>query len=347
MTQSNAQGETSCLVVLVVIAFVLAALFGLIGGVMALTGESSPIGITIMNIFMTPLFLFLLVGGLRDLGKKTGAGRWFRLASSGAMLAVMVGAGAFNAIRLGTCGQRLVAGGNLIGCNFSGDDLSGLDLHGADLAFANLTGADLTGTNLQSVRFDDTDLTGTIGLSDETLARYLGVGIDDLGAATARQAIHLESRTSLQEALAGVCAGHAAPGARLGISEQSFHTVMVLDADGSSSSAWGESVRLARWEPMALRFTDLVACIAEQEKVALNSCHYSGGSTITRYRYQVHVRLMEAATGGLVAEETIYGGEPGSCPSSTSGGTASVNGKKVLQDHLTDWLAKRVHPPEE
>jgi uncharacterized protein YjbI with pentapeptide repeats len=331
--------------IILLIAAIAAAVFGLIAGILTLTGNSASTGIMVMVLFIAPLWLYLLIKGLRDLKRKTAKSKWFKLTAAGLLVVVIAGISILYSVYLGKCDQRLVAGSRLIGCNFSGHDLHGLDLHGADLTYANLSGANLTGVNLLGARFEQTDLTGALGLTDNSLAGFLGVKVEDLPQATSLKQIRLESRTKIQQTLLIVCTSRGVEDARYYSDNPSFHTVMVLDSDGKPSSAWGNGLMGNGWEPMALRFTDLVACVGKQEKVGVQTCHYTGGSTVNRYRYEVKIRLLEAATGRQVAEETIQGSDPDSCPSTVQHGGATITGKKVSDSNISDWLAKWVHPP--
>ncbi|HTX90873.1 MAG TPA: pentapeptide repeat-containing protein [Anaerolineales bacterium] len=348
MRQNRGGSGGGCLTVigiLLLLAAITAAGFGLLAGILTLTGNLDSGGISVMILFATPLWLYLLIGGLRDLGKKTGTMKWLRLVVAGLLAAAIAGITIPYSVYLGKCDQRLVAGGRLIGCNLSGHDLHGLDLHNANLTYANLSGANLAGANLQGVQFKQTDLTGVSGLSDESLAKFLSVQVEDLAQTTSLLQIQLESRTKLQQALAGACGGRGIDGARINPNDQSFHTVMVLDAKGASSSAWGDGLKGNGWEPMALRFTDLVACVGNQVKVEVESCDYSGGSTVVRNRYEVKVSLFTAATGQQLAQETIQGSDPEGCPSTITQGGSVINGGKVSNDNLSNWLARWVHPP--
>lgn len=348
VTRNRSGAGGGCLTfigIILLIAAIAAAGFGLLAGILTLTGNSDSSSIFVMILFVLPLWLYLLIGGLRDLTRRTGKSKWIRLAFAGLLVAVVAGISIPYSVYLGKCDQRLVASGRLIGCNLSGHDLQSLDLHDADLTYANLSRANLTGTNLQGAHFKQTDLTDATGLTDDSLAGFLGVRVEDLAQTTALNQVRLESRTKLQQALASVCAGLGVEGTRINPDDQSFHTVVVLDSNGSPSSAWGDGLTGNGWEPMALRFTDLVVCVAKQETVGVETCHYTGGSTVSRYRYEVKIRLLEAATGRQVSEDTIQGSDPDSCPSTIHNGGTTIYGKKISNGNLSDWLARWVHPP--
>jgi hypothetical protein len=72
------------------------------------------------------------------------------------------------------------------------------------------------------------------------------------------------------------------------------------------------------WEPMAVRFAQLVACVSEEEDVQVEHCPYTleggGVASITRVRHQRDIRVIEAGAGRTVFDRTLEGSNPQECP---------------------------------
>ena len=214
-----------------------------------------------------------------------------------------------------------LAGTNLDGVNLRGVDLGMVSFQGAsatnaDFSNANLAGADFMNARLDGALLDGTQLIGTIGLPDETLAEILGVGVDTLGRALIERDIRLENRQDILGALSGACSGSGVAGAAP-YPQGDFHPLVIFDERGGVGVDTDRPIDLG-WEPTAVRFAQLVACVSEEEDTTVESCPYTleggGSATISRVRYHRDVRVVEAASGRPVFEKTLEGSNPQECP---------------------------------
>ena len=281
-----------------------------------------------------------------------------------------------------SCASRIGPGAALENCNFRGKDLNGRDLHGADLEHAilqnadlrqanlagailtradltgadladatldgavldnaNLAGANLTGVTLDGAVLDGANLQGTTGLSDEALARALGVSTGDLAGMLSQKGLRLESREAILAALQVACQGRGVAGAAPYTRDGTFHPLVLLDAQGKAHAQTGAVLR-ENLEPMALRFAELVLCVGAEREVAVETCSYRGGSPITRYQYPVHVRLVVAKMGTTVAEHDFEEEAP-HCPYMAPQNQTRLEAHVQFEDML-EWLGGFVNPP--
>jgi uncharacterized protein YjbI with pentapeptide repeats len=214
-----------------------------------------------------------------------------------------------------------LAGAALDGANLSDAELVSVSLVdasavGANLTGANLSGADLTGATLEGATLDIATLVGTTGLDDGLLAQTLGVTAETLGGTLSELDIRLEPREDVLAALGSACAGGGVSGAAA-YPQGDFHPMVILDERGEVGSDTDQAIGLG-WEPMAVRFAQLVACVSEEEDVQIEHCPYTlqsgGAANITRVRHHRSARVVEAATGRPVLDETFEGSNPVSCP---------------------------------
>ncbi len=256
-------------------------------------------------------------------------------------------------------------GGDLAGCDLAGADLAGAELAGADLSGAILTGADLTGADLRKAALvgadltdatltdaaltgavlDRTDLSGATGLSDPALAALLGTDDAGLPWALSVGEIRLEDRDAVLAAAGAVCTGGtlalAPPG---GVAVAGFHPIVAVDASGRPDD-WSDGPVEAGWEPMATRFTDLVACVGDEQEEAVEECAYSGGSPITRYVHWRDVRVLAADSGAEVWSGRVEGSSPGPCPASAPVDQTRVDGGSAGFADATETIRALVTPP--
>jgi hypothetical protein len=109
----------------------------------------------------------------------------------------------------------------------------------------------------------------------------------------------------LVAALRPACAGQPVAGAgvwdRTGI--RANHLV-ILDTDGNEHP-WTGYPPMA-WRPPNLADTELVACISPDEiHTEIQVCRYDNGPPIHRYRVSRSVKVVEAATGRLIAQYNV------------------------------------------
>ena len=247
-----------------------------------------------------------------------------------------------------------LSGANLSEANFVGIDLSGVSLSGANLrgsilihqnlSGVDLSGADLTDANLRKAKLRGANLTGAI-LDGASLLGAEGLTNEQLSTAASLTDARLESREEIFEAVGQVCRGSgvvsAAPYAR----EPGAHPIVLLNSSGGQH-AWNENLP-SSWEPLAIRFTELVACIEEKKEV-LDVCEYRPYGLIRRYLNEAVIALVEARTGETVATHTISS-PPASCPprlETRLGGNPHAPGTDtpVSWDAAHGWLRQFVSP---
>lgn len=266
-----------------------------------------------------------------------------------------------------TCTDRLVPGGKLVNCDLDGMDLSGIDLSGsnlsnaslrdaslrqanlqnANLENADLEGADLTDTNLQDAQFLNTKLIDVTGLTDEMLAGILEVPLGELPSALSTRRIWLDDQEDIRLVLAKVCRGEIVAEAADHDLTHPFHPLLILD-DYGNYHTWSYDAREFHWEPMAIRHTELVACLGDQKRVKISTCGYMGigGGSYDRYQYQMTIQLIEPRTGTVVAETQLLGSEPLGCPESIAAGShVSDTGHKVFFEDFKEWVYSYVWTP--
>jgi hypothetical protein len=235
------------------------------------------------------------------------------------------------------CLSRLGPGAALQYCRLQNQDLRDRDLSGADLSGADLTGADLTGANLEGVRLDGATLAGARGLSDEALAALLNVTLQDLPAELSRRVIHLESRADIRSALEGACSGTPAAQASAYGAQGSFSPVMMF----------GPIQPPPEWEPMAVRFAELVVCEDQEMSTFKGTCSYTGGNSLDQYEYTLAMAARLARRGDYVDSTSIAG--KAECPQSWTfadrsrlEGNPHVEGQHVEFADAETWLGQFV-----
>jgi uncharacterized protein YjbI with pentapeptide repeats len=211
-------------------------------------------------------------------------------------------------------------GAVLDGANLRGVDLVGVSLRdasarGADLTGADLSDADLSGVALDGATLDRVSLIGTRGLSDDALAQALGVSLEDLGGTLTDREIRLEFRDEILASLGDACGGRGVRGTTA-YPQGAFHPMVILDERGGHGADTDRAVDLG-WEPMAVRFAQLVACVSAEEQSELETCPYMREgqfATITRVQNRRSFQVVEAATGRTVLQRSLTGSVPEPCP---------------------------------
>jgi len=214
-----------------------------------------------------------------------------------------------------------LAGTVLDGADLGGSELVSVSLVGAsargtDLSGANLSAADLSDAALEGATLDGAILIGATGLDDQTLAAALDVTVETLGGTLSEREIRLEARQDILAALGTACGGGTVPEAST-YPQGDFHTMVILDERGQVGADTDQALGLG-WEPMAVRFAQLVACVSEEEDVQVEHCPYTleggGAASITRVRHQRDIRVVEASAGRMVFDRTLEGSNPQECP---------------------------------
>jgi uncharacterized protein YjbI with pentapeptide repeats len=243
-------------------------------------------------------------------------------------------------------------GSRLDGANLARTDLAAVSLKdasalGTNLAGVNLENSDLTGAALDGATLDGATLIGNTGLGDDVLAQTLGVAPETLGGALSEREIRLEAREDILAALGKACGGESVPGASA-YPQADLHPMVILDERGQVGVDTDQAIGLG-WEPMAVRFAQLVACVSEEEAIQVEHCPYTleggGVASITRVRNQRDVRVIEAASGRSVFEETFEGSNPAPCPlfhEFFSNQTETFEGSGIEFNKVRDELSRFV-----
>lgn len=209
-----------------------------------------------------------------------------------------------------------LSGARLQGARLAGANLKGADLADADLSKAVLDRAKLAGVRLGEARLKGASLVGATGLSDSALATILGVSRAKLARALIEQRIRLEARGPMLRLLGRACRGRRVPGAAR-YPTGSFHPLVILGGGGWLSSETNHALRRG-WEPTATRFAQLVACTHELDN-ELEVCPYTleggaGFGSIARVSYSRRTRIIAAASGRTLFEQSLEGSTPPACP---------------------------------
>jgi hypothetical protein len=114
---------------------------------------------------------------------------------------------------------------------------------------------------------------------------------------------------------------------------------VLLSSDGTRHS-WSDNVA-DEWVPETVQEAQLVACVDEEQERSIEVCLYNGPS-ITRYRYTVSVRLVQARTGAEVASTTVHGSMPRECRQTEDYDLTRLAGDHVPFAAVEEWMRVRV-----
>ncbi|MGH2686610.1 MAG: hypothetical protein ACRDJP_14190, partial [Actinomycetota bacterium] len=168
---------------------------------------------------------------------------------------------------------------------------------------------------LDGVNLSAATLVGARGLDDERLAEALGIDAESLAGTLIEEDVRLEDRPDVLDALGPACGGRGVAGTSA-YPAGDFHPMVILSTSGQVGLDTDRALDLG-WEPMAVRFAQLVACVGDQDPVEIEICPYGGGGlfgTITRVRHERDVKVVEAATGRTVFQRSYEGTLPDPCP---------------------------------
>ncbi len=135
-------------------------------------------------------------------------------------------------------------------------------------------------------------------------------------------------------ALAGVCSGRGVAGAGAYAGE-GVHPVVLLSSSGEDHD-WSDDLS-GSWVPQSVQDAQLVACVDPEQESEIEVCAYNGPS-ITRYRYEVSLRLVEAGTGVEVASTALQGTDPRECQPSEPYDLTRLAGDHVSFAAARDWM---------
>lgn len=118
--------------------------------------------------------------------------------------------------------------------------------------------------------------------------------------------------------------------------EPSSHPVVLLDFSGDTHKWTGKITE--DWCPASIMDVELVVLVGEEEESSIETCRYSDGPDVTRYRYKIGVRLIEAKTGTVVDSVRLWGSAPRSCEEFEPVELTRLVGSHVSFEQLEDWL---------
>jgi uncharacterized protein YjbI with pentapeptide repeats len=209
-------------------------------------------------------------------------------------------------------------GARIVGAGLATASLRGAVLRDATIRASNFNQASMDGVVLEGATLERVAMIGTTGLPDGRLAAALGVPSAGLGRALATHQIRLEAPAQIARALGAACAGAPVPEAG-GNGQGGFHSLFVA-TDAGRPIAMAEQAAGRGWAPMAVRFGELVACVAPEEPITVEVCEYvdeESGELVTptrRLRFTRHVRVVQARDGAVLLDRVYEGSSPESCP---------------------------------
>jgi WD40 repeat protein len=118
------------------------------------------------------------------------------------------------------------------------------------------------------------------------------------------------------------------------------HRVFLLDASGDPHK-WTSKLP-EEWLPSDVNSTELVALIEAESEILLGTQAYAGGPSISRYRYEIGIQIMEANTGTVLWDSIIKGSEPPGFPSVAPKSQTTLHGDRVSSADLIEWLSCKV-----
>lgn len=141
--------------------------------------------------------------------------------------------------------------------------------------------------------------------------------------------------------------GNGVPEASAYTSGSGIHPIVLLDASGNKHDWTAQVPR--DWWPESVSDLELVVYIEEEEEL-IQTCHYTAGGTIKRYRHVVEAQLVVARTSETLATN-IFQDDPRECPEtkdvdiiqSLLGGHDRYVGH-VSFDEVRGWLNDFVNP---
>jgi hypothetical protein len=112
--------------------------------------------------------------------------------------------------------------------------------------------------------------------------------------------------------LSGVCGPYPN-----GVDEAAFyvgegpHPVVLIDKQEADKHEWNDNLTSA-WQPESISTTQLVGCV-EEENELIETCPYTGGHFVKRYRRHLIIDLHEVHNGKKIGTHEFLGGVPDSC----------------------------------
>jgi hypothetical protein len=154
--------------------------------------------------------------------------------------------------------------------------------------------------------------------------------------------------------LSEACFGNAVPDAAAYAATSGSHPAIGMKLYGTSYSTYNYPIpenALAA----SVSETQVVFCMGDQDKALLERCPYIVDNSdqpthiVERYQYELAIKLVEAKTGILIAEETLVGKAPRECLDEETflegSETVAVDGDKVSDADIQAWLRQYIIIP--
>lgn len=162
--------------------------------------------------------------------------------------------------------------------------------------------------------------------------RLVGIDLNDLLES------HARVEQQLVDGLSPACQGQGIQEAAA-LGGEDLHPIVLVKSSGGRHS-WTDKVP-REWWPTSLHLPQLVACVGKEEKVKIETCEYTFHG-ITRYRYTVEFRVVEARTGETVASDALSGSDPRDCKVTESRSLSELKGSHVKFDAVERRLQQYV-----
>jgi hypothetical protein len=114
------------------------------------------------------------------------------------------------------------------------------------------------------------------------------------------------------------------------------HLLAVLDDSGHAGDWTNHAIDLG-WQQTAAESAQLVVCLGAEKRTSLQVCEYSAGSSVTRWRYDRVVVIVEASTGRELGRQSFEGRIPDMCPYTKSSGSEDMYGSELGWDTTAIW----------
>jgi hypothetical protein len=148
-------------------------------------------------------------------------------------------------------------------------------------------------------------------------------------------------------AVSEACFGSAVPNAAAYAATPGIHPAIGMKLYGTSYSTYNYPLP-DNAVAASVSETQVVFCFGDQEKVLVETCPYKYDNSrnpthvVERSQYQLAIKLFEAKTGILIAEETLIGKAPRECLEeqffSEDITTITVDGEEVSDVAVQAWL---------
>ena len=140
-------------------------------------------------------------------------------------------------------------------------------------------------------------------------------------------------------AAGAACDGRPVPGAapyRLGDASAG---IVAMQRSGGAWSPQFDVVPTTFHSADTTQEAALVLCMEPDSRESIETCAYSSGARVTRYRHQQRVRVVVAQTGAVLRDEVVQGPAPDACADEVSGSPVDIDGDEVGHDSLVPTIS--------